>query len=554
MHDAVQPGTTAAVFDPATSDSGTSHAPDPRALLTEYRAVLAEVERLHLVRLLRRRRGKLGFVLRAPRLRAFVRFFVIYHLTRSVTALQRLYQCGAALSPDDESYERGAKQVDAFAKFLPPYRPRRMLLILAVSIFFGSFLLARDVVGSWNPAPSFLVGVHGGTFSETAGPLGNIMRASVTPTPEKLGDALQSFVCASKTSNGKWTKCSAGRGFATTVASLILLGTVIWLVTALPVTSFRLKRMLFDLRPAGAEAVGGAFAIDHAATASGLYRQEARLFRALGARPPRETPFDLLSEASVLVLPIWVSILVALEAIYGIRYVTRWGVNAGDLTAIVLFFYGAALLFMLPAARLVFLRRTYRRRLADALKLDKLTSSDTTASADWTRRVAAYAIDLISAGVIGVVFAALVWSRIADHEARELTIIIAGPIIGSAVYEALFLFRSGDHASQSFGKEHLGLRVVRSDHQPVTRPRLFFRNVGLRAFIFAPSILSMAWFAYGFDPVLSVFFIVPALACALDYLCPLGHHDKCALHDLVADTVVVQEARAPEAARAGLVP
>lgn len=285
-------------------------APDPSPLLAAYQAVILEIDKLPRVLWLRRRIGRFGRV-RVPRLRLFVRFFVLHHVNRSIVALRRLYNVGAALKPDEPSFEARARQIEAFERSLPPHRPRLALVALLLSVCLVSFLLARHVAPDVDPT---LIGHLGQesdddsgvsdrltTFRGSADALGKMTAASLTLSPRDAADALRSFACVpEKRKEGIVTVCTVRRGVTNTVAGLIFLGLAIWLVTALPITSFRLKRMLFNLQRGAARRLSMELAMSHAVKARGVYRLEAEHFRRLGARPPREIPLDLLSQAGIL--------------------------------------------------------------------------------------------------------------------------------------------------------------------------------------------------------------------------------------------------------------
>jgi uncharacterized RDD family membrane protein YckC len=534
-----------------------SHAPDPRDLFAAYRAALRTAGDVPRVLLLRRRRGRLGWVIRAVRLRAFARFFVLFHVSRSAASLRRLYNGASSLHPEDVSYERGAKQVEAFEKSLPPHHPRRMFVLFLISVFFISFLMAR-IAPEFDPTMSSMIEESSDksapTMRVSADSLGKMTAASLTLNPGEFAQALKSFACYREgTGEARHTNCSPKLGLTTSVASLILLGVAVWLVTFLPVSSFRLKRMLFNLGPAGVDGLRSQAAIEHVDKADGIYRVEADVFRRLGARPPREVPFDLLSQAGVLVLPVWLSLLAVPVTVSWIRFVRDWGLYQGNLLAFVLVLYGAALIFTLPSARLMSLRRTNRRRVAAAADPQPGGSTLTSEAASWSRRLLAHLLDGAFVAAIGIPFGLLLWARIENEEMRALLVVFLVPILAWGIYESLSFLRAGPRAGQTIGKQLLGLRVVctRSGRVPGMR-RLLFREIFLRGFLFGPTTLALPFLFSALQVDYVALLLLPFLAYALNYLFALFHYRHCALHDLISDTVVVPEARAPALARVAL--
>jgi uncharacterized RDD family membrane protein YckC len=517
---------------------------DPRPLLAAYQAVLLEIPKLPRVLWVRRGSRGPGQRLRAARLRYFVRFFVLYHISRNLTQLKRLYNAGAALHPDAPSYEAGARQIDAFEQSLPPYRPRLALVALLLSVCFVSFLLARHVAPDIDPTliaylseesdedtgVAKLASVRG-----SADPLGKMTSASLTLSPRDFAEALKSFACVPEQRKGVTvTVCTVRRGVTNAVASLIFLGIAVWLVTFFPITSFRLKRMLFNLQPEAARRLSQELALNHAVTAQGVYRLEAEQFRRLGARPPREAPLDLLSQAGILVLPIWVGVAVLMWTGYGVVYVVRNGRGDYELTAIALLISLALLVFALPATRLASLSRIYAFRLADARS--ELPEPPVEELASWRRRAAAHMLDSIVVTVLWVSLAVPLSGLDIGTEGRLLA--IAGALILAwLVYTAFLLVRGAEQRGRSLGKQALGLRVVRPSGERPSAARLVFREVALKGYLFGPAAVTLLG--------------LPAL---LDYLFPLGHHRNRALHDLMADTIVVRElpAEAPVAVPSAL--
>ena len=83
------------------------------------------------------------------------------------------------------------------------------------------------------------------------------------------------------------------------------------MICALPITSFRLKRMLFNLSPTDAQTLATTAALDHVTRAGGVYRDEREAFEELEVPPPREIPFDLIAQATLMVPPLLLGVSLA---------------------------------------------------------------------------------------------------------------------------------------------------------------------------------------------------------------------------------------------------
>ena len=84
--------------------------------------------------------------------------------------------------------------------------------------------------------------------------------------------------------------------------------------------------------------------------------------------------------------------------------------------------------------------------------------------------------------------------------------------------------RQGEHNGQTWGKQWLGIRVVREDAYPVTAGTAFIRDVIMQDLVFGV--------------IGSFVCYVPTL---LDGLWPLWDDRNQALHDKVANTFVINE-------------
>jgi uncharacterized RDD family membrane protein YckC len=224
------------------------------------------------------------------------------------------------------------------------------------------------------------------------------------------------------------------------------------------------------------------------------------------------------------------SFALAAGAIVDVR---RFGVVEGDIAFIVLIFCIALLVFALPSARLASLRRIYLRRLLDAEGVAEEEDRYADSLAGWRRRVGAHLIDSVAVGAIGLAMVGALWSIVGLGEIQVLIFIFAVPALAWGLYAGFALSRRGRHKGQTLGKQILGIRVICPAGPRPGPARFVFREALLKGFLFGPASLGLL--------------LVPAW---VNFLFPVAHHRKCALHDLIADTIVVREARAPAAAPA----
>jgi uncharacterized RDD family membrane protein YckC len=96
-------------------------------------------------------------------------------------------------------------------------------------------------------------------------------------------------------------------------------------------------------------------------------------------------------------------------------------------------------------------------------------------------------------------------------------------LVAVLFYAPLLMGREGAHNGQTWGKQIVGIRVVRDSGQPVDVGFGFLREFVVKGLLF--------WFVGGF------FFSIPTL---VDYLWPLWDDQNRALHDMVVTTHVVR--------------
>jgi uncharacterized RDD family membrane protein YckC len=515
-------------------------APDPAPLFARYQRVIAAVDDVPAAFFVHRRRGRLDWISWTLRTKLFLRFFVLWHIRGRAAQLRRAYLAQAACDPD-APHAGIAKQIEAFEGSLPPVRTRPMFLAALVGVFIVAFLLARFSFGNWDPTFSHSLEsnsthVEKVGMRDTAHALSEMTGASLALSPREVGNALEAFPCVDR-DDGK-RSCSVKRGVVTTATSFLLLGIAIWLVALLPLTSFRLKRMLFNLDGEPDADVRAQDARGHLTRATGLYRAEADLFAALGRPTPRELPVDLLCQACVLVLPAWVAATAAIGAVWGITTDVREGYSEGDLIVIVGLFQIAIVLSMLPVARISSLRWAQRQRVADAV--DDLPPPAAASRARVRRRAAAHLLDTVPLVVLGSYLARR--SPFDDSEVWACVYAFGLAPLAIAFFQGTLVAGGG----RTLGKAALGLRIVRSDGSEPTTRRAIVRECVMKGLVFGPPLL----FAAGVGPTTDVsgaagilvigLFVWPLYA--LDYAGMLWRVRKSPIHDLLLDTTVVREA------------
>ncbi|HEX6027068.1 MAG TPA: RDD family protein [Solirubrobacter sp.] len=145
--------------------------------------------------------------------------------------------------------------------------------------------------------------------------------------------------------------------------------------------------------------------------------------------------------------------------------------------------------------------------------------------ATWGARVGAAAIDLAIAWAIAFIVA-IPFSQIDDPDSTTDDIsavwwlLVVVPLC--TAYYALTMGRKGAHNGQTWGKQAVGIRVVRDNGQPVGLSTVLLRELLLK-------------FVAG---------VVTLVGWIVDNLWPLGDRENRALHDLAASTHVVST-RAP---------
>ena len=234
-----------------------------RGLLKAYQETLDTVEDLPAVVWVPWDRKGPGHYFKVPYLRWFLKYFVEYHIDRSLNTLDRRFNAIAALSddPDADVPNRGAVGLYLRSLPRPPYGVLIFAGVLAALVIalplqaFGNVFYVLDIVGA-------------------------VLRFNVG----YVGRALE------------------GNEIGPTVRSLIVLLVGLIAVGALLTSPFGLKRMLFNLHPWTREGLDSTAARSHGYRVEGLYALEDGVFEEAGIRRPEEGRWDLVFQTFLLVL------------------------------------------------------------------------------------------------------------------------------------------------------------------------------------------------------------------------------------------------------------
>ena len=309
----------------------TPPAPDALTdLLAGYRATLQVADDLPPLLTVRAGDGRITRRVRVPRLRMFLRYFLNQHICRRLAHLKRAFHADAALGRD-RSGELAA--IDHFEQAVVPVPVRRIVIWFAVSVIFAAVALA------------------------------NLARALADEPLREASAALRGSVSSVVSVDTNGLIDAAGKfDLASGAAAVIVITLSLYVISALPITSFRLKRMLLNLSPTDAQTLASTAALDHVTRADGVYHDEREAFEELEVPPPREIPFDLIAQAT-LMLPLLV-LGVALAVANLDRIANR--LEMDSLYTLFLLSAVAWACLVLPLGRLAHLASIWKRRVDDS--------------------------------------------------------------------------------------------------------------------------------------------------------------------------------------------
>ena len=249
-----------------------------KELLAAYQGTLDAAEDLPAVVWVRWGGKGLGRFLKVPYLRWFLPYFLTYHISKSLDALNRRLHAVAALADDPDANKANREAVKLYLESLP--RPPYRQLVFAVVI--AALLVALPLRGF-------------GNVLDVLPLVGAMMRFDVN----YVGRAL-----------------TGGQEFDDTVRAALVLLLALSVVASLLTSPFGLKRMLLNLHPATRERVASTAARDHAYSVEGLYALEEQVFREVGLRRPKEGRWDLLFQTFVLTLLFLLSACLGMLALF----------------------------------------------------------------------------------------------------------------------------------------------------------------------------------------------------------------------------------------------
>jgi hypothetical protein len=306
-------------------------------LLKAYQGVLDTISDLPLAPMVlwrRAGRGGWGVLHYLPRPRWLLRYFVVRHISRVLASLGRRYSARAALGWAADGEQQDREAVREFQQSVPPPRVRTYLTLLIVAtVVLGRPIIDRLV----SQALQLTVG----------NPSGSELRREARETFQTLAEALS----VDFTSLNSAVNALLNEGLREVAIVALGLALSLYVVLRPFVPAFRLKRMLFNLAPELQGRRRSAVAQWSVSQATGIYERERRLFEALGGRPPREFPFDLIVPALIMLLPLaWGGLLFRLALI-------------GPLLEDRMVFLSGALFMWTPSlVRLGWLFRAWQRR------------------------------------------------------------------------------------------------------------------------------------------------------------------------------------------------
>jgi len=154
--------------------------------------------------------------------------------------------------------------------------------------------------------------------------------------------------------------------------------------------------------------------------------------------------------------------------------------------------------------------------------------------AGWGSRLGATLLDALIIGIPALVIAAILGVGVVGASSTDSDAGIAAAIgavfvtiaifaVVSLVYAPLTMRRAGEHNGQTFGKQILGIRVIRTSGEPMDFMWSALREVVIKNF------------GVGIVATLTLY-----IAFFVNYLWPLWDDENRALHDMAVSTRVVK--------------
>jgi hypothetical protein len=263
-----------------------------KKLLVAYQETLDLAEDLPAVVWVRWGRNGLGQFLKLPYLRWFLRYYLIAHIQKSLSTLNRRLHANAGVANDIDVNKANRERVDVYLQSLPAIPYRTIIFAVFIAALLAALPLAR---------------------------FGNVLE--VLPLAGSMLTFNLYYV----------TRSLEGQELGNLVRATIILLLALSVVASLLTSPFELKRMLFNLYPATKERIASTAARDHAYTVEGLYAIEEQVFREVGLRRPKEGRWDLLFQTFVVVLLLLLSMCFGVFAlIFGRAWDVTLKVTSGS--------------------------------------------------------------------------------------------------------------------------------------------------------------------------------------------------------------------------------
>jgi uncharacterized RDD family membrane protein YckC len=146
--------------------------------------------------------------------------------------------------------------------------------------------------------------------------------------------------------------------------------------------------------------------------------------------------------------------------------------------------------------------------------------------ATWGSRVGAQLIDWLILLVPVIIIAAIVIGIAAGSDTGAIVtgiLSFLAYLVVAFIYAPVLMSRDGEHNGQTWGKQMMGIRVVKDDGQSMSFGWAALREIAVKGL------------ALGIAGS-----IIPLIPYLLDYLWPLWDDENRALHDMVVSTHVVR--------------
>jgi hypothetical protein len=269
-----------------------------RVLLRAYQETLDVAEDLPAIVWIRLRGKGLGRFIKVPYLRWFLRYFLSDHIHRALRLLNRRLHAIAALTGESEVNQANRTAVEHYLQGLPPPPYKRLVLAVLLVVLAVAYPLRSlgDITPILNSVTHVLILDYQGATE--------ILVLFRTNPLEAL------------------------RGTLVLLLALFFVGFP-------PISTFVLKRLLFNLYPGAKDRLGSIAGRDHIFSVEGLYTLEDRIFGKFGSRRPKEIPFDLLVRVLILVL-LGFPLIVFTALLPVVLFAQRWSAIFSAVLAILL--------------------------------------------------------------------------------------------------------------------------------------------------------------------------------------------------------------------------